>query len=158
MSFFDPPTVTDVGCAERGDVGRDDHPHGQAIEMAPILRGQSGDKRRPPARDETVGRIERAQAREAGVDDPQFVAGKRELVDANVAGDVRRARNETGIVLADRLDLGGDVGCVAKLPNLVAAAERQRSPLIAKPIGRSKVRTSVDNPAPATRATSNLFA
>src|SRR5262245_62145295 len=91
--------------------------------MAAILGGQSGDERRPPARDKAVIRVQRAETRKARVDDPQFVAGPGHFVDGNVTSDVRGARQITRVVLASRLDARGDVRGIAKGPDLVARAE-----------------------------------
>ena len=60
--------------------------------MAAVLGRQRGDERRPPARDEAVVGVEGDEAREARVDDPQLVAGEGQVVDVDVAGDVRAPR------------------------------------------------------------------
>src|SRR5579864_3738967 len=66
------PTIARVGVAKGGDIFRLTIDDGEPIQMAAVLGGESSDERRPPARHETVVRIERAKAREAGVDDPEF--------------------------------------------------------------------------------------
>mgnify|MGYP005648735061 CR=1 FL=1 len=47
--------------------------HCQAVQMAAVTSRHLGNKRRLPARDKAEVRIERTEAREAGVDHPQLV-------------------------------------------------------------------------------------
>ncbi len=63
-----PPWV--IGFAQRGDELRPAVDHRQAVEMAAVFGRQAGDERRPPARVEAVVGVERAEAAEAGVDQP----------------------------------------------------------------------------------------
>ena len=60
-------------------------------------------------------RVERGEAREAGVDEPEFTArAVNHLVNQNVAGDVAGARQVTGVVRAGGLQAAADVGDVAE--------------------------------------------
>ena len=57
--------------------------------MTAIFRGQGADKRRPPARHEAMLGIERTQATEAGVHQPEFMVARiRQFVNVDVAGDM----------------------------------------------------------------------
>src|SRR5262245_39803866 len=97
--------------------------------MAAVVGSHGGDKRRPPTRHEAVGRVEGAEARESRTDEPEFLLPSplwgeglgvrgcpRHLVDADVAGDMRRSRQETGVVRTGRLDARGDVRCIPEDP------------------------------------------
>ena len=75
--------------------------------MAPILQRQAGDEWRPPPRYETGVLPQRTQARKPRVDNPQLVADERHLMDRNVASDVGRPRDVTGIMPASRRELDG---------------------------------------------------
>ena len=81
--------------------------HGQAVQVAPVLRGQLRDERRPPARHEAVARIEAGQAGEQRVDDPQVrlvtrVVAPGDLVALDRAGHDRGARQPAPVVPACR--------------------------------------------------------
>ena len=94
--------------------------------MAAVGRLQGRDKRRPPPRREAGRPVERAEAREPGIDDPELVAiAPGHLVDLDVARDVAGARQEAGVVPAGRLELGGHGRDVDKLPDLDRRADRQ---------------------------------
>jgi len=80
------------------------------------LGGQGGDERRPPPGDEAVVGMERAQAREPGVDDPQFLTGPGEFVDADVPGDVAGARQVAGVVPSGRLRVSLPLGGMFLMP------------------------------------------
>src|SRR4029077_17647083 len=119
------PTAGCVGFSQRGDVFRASIDHGDAIEMTTIFRGQSADKWRAPARMKTMLGVERAEATEAGVDDPKLVVAiPRKLVDVDVAGDMNAARQIAGVQLAHRLQLFRQRRHVAVLPDGVSAADR----------------------------------
>ena len=93
--------------------------------------------------------VERAEAREAGVDYPQLVACPGEFMHANVPGNVRRARDEAGVVLPSGLDQWGDGRAHCETPTSVRGSPAPAGqPPTASPIGRSNVRTSVDRPLP----------
>ena len=66
-----------------------------------------------PARHEAeVLVVERAQAREQRVDDPRLAVEQGNLMTANVAGDMRRAWHEAGVVETRRVELRRDLwGC-----------------------------------------------
>ena len=68
-----PPAARRVGLAQGGDEGRPALDQAQPVQVAAVLRGQLGDERRPPARHEAVDPVERAQAGEARVDEPEPV-------------------------------------------------------------------------------------
>ena len=112
------PTLRRVGGGQGGDVARHQFAvvaggHAEAVEVAAVLRRQGGDERRPPARHETVDIAPSAQAGKARVDDPQLVAGPRNLMNPDVPGHVTGAGEEAGVVPPGRLDTRGDVGSVA---------------------------------------------
>src|SRR4051812_17522726 len=90
------PPVTGVGVTKCGRVARLAVDERDAIEMTAVFSGKRADERRSPARDEAVVWAERAQAREARVDEPQLVrilTSPADFVDADVAGDVAGARD-----------------------------------------------------------------
>src|SRR4030095_9083239 len=120
------PTTGCVGFSQGGDVLGMAIDHGDAIEVTAVFRGYRADKRRPPARIKTMLRVERAEATEAGVDDPKVVVAiPRKLVDIDIAGDMNTARQIAGVVLARRLQLFRQRGHVAVLPDGVSATDRQ---------------------------------
>ena len=84
------------------------------------------DKRRPPPRREAGRAVERAEAGEPGVDDPELVAGAPgHLVDLDVARDVAGAGQEAGVVPAGRVELGGHGRDVDEFPDLDLGADGQ---------------------------------
>ena len=91
--------------------------------MAAVLGRQRREERRPPARHEAVPAVERAQAAEGRVDQPQLVARPGQLVGLDLAGEVGGARQEAGVVPAGRLDAGGEVGGGAQEPDLGAGGD-----------------------------------
>ena len=96
----------------------------QAVEVAAVGRLQRRDERRPPARREAGRAVERAEAGEAGVDDPELAAGAPgHLVDLDVARDVAGAGQEAGVVPAGRVEPGGDGRDVDELPDLDRGAD-----------------------------------
>ena len=129
-----PPAAGRVGRAQGGDEGRAAVRQAQAVEVAAVLRGQRRDERRPPARHEAVGVAPRAQAGEARVDEPQLGVvpagiGPGHLVDLDVAGADRRARQEAGVVAAGRLQAAGHGRGVVVFPDLHARADGQPIPV-----------------------------
>ena len=120
------PTAGRVGLAQRGDVFGAAVDHREAVEVTAILGCQGADERRAPARIKTMLRVERAEATEAGVDDPQLVVAiPGQLVDVDVAGDMDAARQIAGVVLARRLQLLRHRRHVAILPDGVRATDGQ---------------------------------
>ena len=118
-----PPALRRVGLGQGGHVFRRAVRHGQAVQVAAILGGQRGEERRPPARHEAVPAVERAQAAEGRVDQPQLVARPGQLVGLDLAREVGGARQEAGVVAAGRLDAGGEVGSGLQEPDLGAGAD-----------------------------------
>ena len=77
-----------VGRAQHGHVlAASSVDHRQAVQVAAVLGRERADERRPPARHEAVRVVERGQAGEARVDDPQLAARVRQFVHADVAGE-----------------------------------------------------------------------
>ena len=94
--------------------------------MAAVGGLQRRDKRRPPPRREAGRAVERAEAGEPGVDDPELVAGAPgHLVDLDVARDVAGAGQEAGVVPAGRVELGGHGRDVDEFPDLDLRADGQ---------------------------------
>ena len=84
------------------------------------------DERRPPPRREAGRAVERAEAGEPGVDDPQLSAGAPgHLVDLDVARDVAGAGQEAGVVPAGRVELGRHGRDIDELPDLDLGADGQ---------------------------------
>src|SRR5205823_8509261 len=103
----------------------DDRHH---IQMTSILRRKMRDELRAPARNETVVRVDRAEGGEARVDGPQLAAVREsDLVNADVAGVVNVARQKTGVVSSRRIELRGDVGLIAIVPDFAVGAEGETS-------------------------------
>ena len=86
------PAVPAVGPAQGGHVLGPPVDHGEAVEVAAVLRGERGNERRPPTRHEAVVGRRSGKAREARVDRPELVTGAREFVHADVASTWHRAR------------------------------------------------------------------
>src|SRR5580658_2464029 len=84
------PAVEGVVLSQSGDVARLAINHSQAVQMAAVLRRQRRDKRRPPARHEIVSGAAGAEAGEARIHEPEFVAGPGHFVYLDVAGEVDR--------------------------------------------------------------------
>jgi len=113
-----------VGLRVRRDKPRPSLVHGQTVQVATVFRSQRTDKRRPPTRQEVVVVVQCTQAREARVDQPQFVAAPRHLVPVDVLGDMAGAGQVTGVVSPRRFDLGSHAGRAAEKPHLAASADR----------------------------------
>ena len=125
-----------VGLAQGRDVPRAAVDHRQAVQMAAVFRGQGGDKRRPPAGSEAMFGIERAQAGEAGVDDPELiVAVLGHFVDMDVAGDMNSPRQVAGVVRARGFELRCHGRDVTVIPYGVGAADREPRPIRGDPHG-----------------------
>ena len=121
-----PPAGRLVGLAQRRHVPRAAIDHAQAVQVAAVRRLQRRDKRRPPPRLEAGRAVDRAQAREPGVDDPELVAcTPGHLMDLDVAGDMAGARQEAGVVLSRPVELGRHRRNVDELPDLDLGAEGQ---------------------------------
>src|SRR5690625_7085256 len=90
------PASGRVGGAERGDVFGPAVHHLQSVEVAAIFGGVAADEFGSPARHKAVVFIQRAQAGELGVDQPQFIACVGHFVNVDVAGDVCTPRHEGG--------------------------------------------------------------
>src|SRR5689334_19579144 len=86
--FVGPPSLRRIGLGEGGYVFRFAVHHCQAIEVAAILGRQPADKGRPPAGDEAVPVVERAEAAKGRVDEPQLVTRPGELMRPDLAGEV----------------------------------------------------------------------
>ena len=123
------------GFAQGGDVFRRSIRHGQAVQMAAVVGCQRRQKRRPPARHEAVPAIERAQAAECRIHQPELPLtvpsptrgegrrGPRQLVDLDLAREVRRSREEAGVVAVSRLDVGSQYGRGLQKPDLGAGGD-----------------------------------
>src|SRR5262245_2203469 len=85
--------------------------------MATVLRCQSRDERRLPARHEAEIVVKCAETRKHGIHEPQLVADPGHFMDVNVAREVGSAREVAGIVAAIG-EAGGDVGGRAQQPDL----------------------------------------
>src|SRR5262249_14039851 len=91
-----------------------------------VFRGQTGDKRRAPARIKTMLRVEGTETAEASVHHPQLVVSVPcQLMDVDVAGYMNPARQVAGIVLARRLQLFRQRRHVAILPDSVGTTNGQ---------------------------------
>ena len=121
------PAARCVGFAERGDPSRLAVHEAEAVEMAAVVGRELRDELRPPHGREAVIGIVRRQAGEPRVDEPQsrIAWTIRHFVNLHVARHVGRARQVAGVVLAGRIELGGDGGHVAKLPHVDGRADRQ---------------------------------
>ena len=97
--------------------------HGQAVEVAAIVGRQRREERRPPARHEAVPAVERAQAAEGRIDQPQLIAGPGQFVGLDLAGEVGGAGQEAGVVAAGGLDAGGEFGGGLQEPDLGAGGD-----------------------------------
>ena len=139
LTLFGPPALRRVGLGQGGHVFRRAVGHGQAVEVAAVLGGQGREERRPPARHEAVPAVERAQAAEGRVDQPQLVARPGQLVGLDLAGEVGGARQEAGVVAAGRLDAGGEVGGGLRNQTWARAPTAMPSGLTASPMARSKL-------------------
>ena len=94
--------------------------------------------------------VQRAQAREPRVGDPCLAAGKRELVDLDVAADQRLARQITRIVPARRGERRHDARVIDVLPHVIPRADdhdavpfgqsHRRSDIATERVGRIAVR------------------
>ena len=93
--------------------------------MAPVIGRELCDELGAPHGSKTVVRIMRSEAREASVDEQDIAANIRHLVNLNIARDMCRAREITGIVLAGRIQLGGDGRDVTEFPNVDSSADRE---------------------------------
>src|SRR5262249_10208544 len=80
---------------------------------------------RAPTWDKAVFGIERAEAREERVDQPEIITTPTQFVPEDVSRDKGNAGEETCIVLTPRLDLPSDIRCIAKIPNLVPCAKNK---------------------------------
>ena len=124
MALFSRQPAERIGFAQCGDVLRTTIDDGETIQMTAVFRGQRADKRRAPARMETMLGVERAETTEAGVDQPELVVAiPRKLVDVDVAGDMNAARQIAGVVLSHRLQLFRYCRHVVVLPDGVGAAD-----------------------------------
>src|SRR5215467_10406715 len=96
--FVRAPARGCVGFAQRGDIFGAAIDYGQAVQMTAVFGGQCADKRRAPARIETMIGVERAETTETSVDNPKLViAVACKLVDVDVTGDMNPARQITGV-------------------------------------------------------------
>ena len=138
-TLFGPPALRRVGLGQGGHVLRRAVGHGQAVEVAAVLGRQGREERRPPARHEAVPAVERAQAAEGRVDQPQLVARPGQLVGLDLAGEVGGARQEAGVVAAGRLDAGGEVGGGVQEPDLGAGGDGDGVGLDGQPHGALEV-------------------
>ncbi len=126
IGLVDAPPGRRVGFAQRGDVARPPVDRRQPVQMTAVLGGERGDEMRAPARMKAVIDVQRAEAAEACVDQPQLiVVVPRHFVDVDVAGDMNAARQATGVVLAGRIEPGGDRRHVAVFPDGPGAADGQ---------------------------------
>src|SRR5262249_38527321 len=121
---------------------------GQSVEVTAVLGEQGGDERGPPARHETVRGIQRTQAREAGVDEPQLWSRPGQLVYADVTGHVSGRGQKTGVVLAGRLQPPGGVGLVVERLDRVGGADGQPAVIDGQAHRRAEgAEVSVERPA-----------
>jgi hypothetical protein len=111
-----PPAVGDVGGRHRGDVGRGAVAHREAVEVAAVLGRKARHKGRPPEGTEAVGLAHRREAGEQRVgEDDSARAVEGDVVDFEVAGEVRHLRHVDGVVAVlhrcplRRVDEGGDL-------------------------------------------------
>ena len=75
----------------------------ETVEVTTIVGRELRNELGPPNRCEAVVRIVCREAREPRVDEPDFVIDPGHFMNLNVAGNMTSARQETSIVLADRL-------------------------------------------------------
>src|SRR5258708_32400178 len=85
LSLERPPAYGNIGFGQRRDIARSRQTllartHGQAVEMAAVSSGQGAHEPRLPARDKAVVGVQSANAREARIDNPQFIACPAQLV------------------------------------------------------------------------------
>src|SRR5262245_16161883 len=100
--------------------------HTQAVQVTAVGGLQRRDKRRPPPRREAGRTVERAEAGEPSVDDPQLVAdAPGHLMDLDVACDVAGAGQIAAVVPDRRVELGGRGRDVDKFPDLDLGADSQ---------------------------------
>ncbi len=120
------PALRLVGLAQRGQVARLAALHRQAVEVAAVLRRVVRDEARPPARHEAGFRIQRAQAGEQRVHEPQVaVLVPGHLVDVDRAGDVAAPRQVHRVVARRVLQALGHRRHVAEFGDLDRRAQRQ---------------------------------
>src|SRR5262245_41651421 len=91
--------------------------------MTAVFRRESGNKPRPPPRHETVTRVGSAEAGEACVHDPQFIARPGDFVDADLSSHDGVSRQEAGVMSPGRLQLPRDVWLVVELPDVQLRAD-----------------------------------
>ena len=124
------PAFLRIGFAERSHVARNAIAHRQAVQMAAILRRVVADKFWPPARHETGFGIQRAQAREQRVDEPDRAVGiPSHFVDVDMTGDMSAPRHIHGIMYRRIVQAFGHIRHVAEFGDLHHRAEDQALPI-----------------------------
>ena len=126
VGFAGPPAAGFIGGTECRHERRAPGNHGQAVEVAAVFWGKGRDESGSPARHETVLGIDRCQAREPGVHEPQLAARViGHVVDRYVSGDVAAKGEVARIVRSGRLELGGHRRLVAVLDDLPLGSHGQ---------------------------------
>jgi hypothetical protein len=74
-------------------------------------------------------RMQRDQAGEECIHDPELTPDPGRLVRLDVTGEVGRARQEAGVMVSDGLELAGNVRGIPQKPHLLARADGDRSRL-----------------------------
>ena len=110
---------------------------GQTVQMTTVLGPQCRHERRPPARRETVMRVQGGQAGEKRVHDPELAPYPGRLVRFDVAGEVRGARQEAGVVLPGRWSLAAMSGASRRNHTSLRVQTAIVPGLTAIPIARS---------------------
>lgn len=123
------PAGRRIGCSQCGNISHLPIDDSQAIEMTSVLGPQGRNERRPPARCKTVMRIERGQAREESIHDPELTANPCAFMRLDVAGEVARPRQEAGIMKPGRRKFRGNVGSVPQEPDFLPRTNGNRSRL-----------------------------
>ena len=112
-----------------GDVSRLAVDHREPVQVTAVLGAQGRHERRPPAWGEAVMRVQRDQAGEESIHDPELTPDPGRLVRLDVTGEVGRARQEAGVMVSDGLELAGNVRGIPQKPHLLARADGDRSRL-----------------------------
>ena len=125
--FVFSPAVWRIRNRMAGHEGGESVAHRQAIQVAAVLRAETRDELRPPARHEAMVRVQSTQAREQRVDEPEFCVPPGQFVDVDVSGDVTFARDETAIGGRRWRESFTDSGHVPELHDVPIRAECQPS-------------------------------
>ena len=108
------PSPLRIGLSQAGEIPGPAAEQGQAVEMAAVLGREGADEPGLPPRDEAVPPLDRAEAREERIDDPELAPGPFHLVAVDLAGEMRPTDKVAAVVRAPALrSTGRCAGCWA---------------------------------------------